>query len=101
LASEITVGRKKNRSGRVARSCCTSGVASASGGVKVSSTTNSSPSSASSRSRIGLTDEIEAAVLSVMIATVFGSAPAALASCIRVGSDCSACEPEVAEVWKM
>jgi hypothetical protein len=69
--------------------------------VKVSSTTSSRPSSASSRSRIGLTDESEAAVLSVTIATVFGSAPAAWASSIRVGSDCSACEPEVAEVWKM
>jgi hypothetical protein len=101
FASEITVGRKKKRSGRVVRSCWIKGVASTRGGVKVSSTTSSSPSSLSRCSRIGLTDEIEAAVLSVTIATVFGSAPAVLASSTSVGSDWTACEPEVADVWKM
>ena len=55
----------------------------------------------SSRSFIGFTEEIDAAVLSVMIATVFGlRARRASATFISSGSDCSACEPAVAEVWK-
>jgi hypothetical protein len=51
---------------------------------------------------MGFTEETEAAVLSVMMATFLGGVPeAAVATLTITGSACSACEPEVAEVWKM
>ena len=53
----------------------------------------------SRRSRIGFTDATEAAVLSVMMATVFGRVPLASASLIMTGSAISACAAAVAEVW--
>jgi hypothetical protein len=37
-----------------------------------------------------------------MMATVFGLVPVAASAILTItGSDCSACEPAVADVWKM
>jgi hypothetical protein len=101
LASEITVGRKNKRSGLAERIFWTSEVASASGGVNVSSTINCSPLAASKPSLIDFADAIDAPVLSVMIATVFGLLPeAASARFMICGKACRAWEAAVAEVWK-
>ena len=100
LASEITVGRKNRRSGFAERTFCTSDVASASGGVKVSSTISCRPFSASRPSRIALADDTDAAVLSVTIATVLGFLPDAVSASFTIcGRACFACDPAVAEVW--
>ncbi|MNT79284.1 hypothetical protein D3C72_2186030 [compost metagenome] len=102
MLSEITVGRKNSRSGRFCRTCCTSEVASASGGVKTCSSTTSSPTSASSPAFIRSTEDKEAAVLSVMMATVFGRLPDCCSARSRmIGSASCAWTPAVADVWKM
>src|SRR5690606_12227569 len=76
--------------------------ASDSGGVKVSSTTSSSLFLASRPSFMAFTDDNEAAVLSVSMATVLGRLPEAFSARSRIiGSAMSACRPAVAEVWKM
>ena len=98
--SEIAVGSSRNRSGRAARTRWISGVAFASGGVNVSSTTSWSPSLPSSPpSFIGFTNATEAAVLSMTMPTRAGFfAPAAAARSSKIGSDSSAWRTPFAEL---
>ena len=101
FASEMAVGSRSSMSGRLARTFWISGVAFASGGVKVSSTTSVRPSFASCVARIGFTNASDAAVLSITMPTVFGRLPedfSAIAS--NAGSEPSACWSPVADVWK-
>ena len=100
LASEITVGSRMRMPGRAERTFSISGVAFASGGVKVSSTTSFKPGFSNWWSRIGFTNDTEAAVLSITMPMVLGRCPDAFsASSSNAGSEPSACCTPVAEVW--
>ena len=100
LSSGIAVGSSRRKSGRLERTFWISGVASDSGGVKVSSTTSLRPSFSMPPSRMGLAKLTGAAVLSMTMATVLGLLPvAASASLTRAGSALLAWAPPVGEVW--
>ena len=100
LSSGIDVGSSSRKSGRLERTFWMSGVASDSGGVKVSSTTSLRPSFSIPPSRMGLAKLTGAAVLSMMMPTVCGLLPDTVsASLTRAGSTLLAWAPPVGEVW--
>src|SRR6202165_4607119 len=100
LSSGTLVGSSSSTSGRELRTFCTTEVASASGGVKVSSTNSFRFSLSNPPSRIGLTKLIGAAVLSIPLPTVVRGFPVAIfASSSSAGSAPCACAPPVGEVW--
>ena len=102
LASEMALGMNSSKSGRADRTFWINGVASESGGVQTSSTTSCRPSWAKIFSLSALAVATDVAVLSIIIATVFGRLPdAASASFISSGRPSSDCRLAGAAVWKM
>jgi hypothetical protein len=100
FASGILVGTNSTASGRVLRSFCTTDVASASGGVKVSSIVSLMPSFSNPPSRIGFRKLTGDAVLSPMMPIVCNCWPVAtFPSSMIAGMAPIDCAPAVGDVW--